>query len=225
MKRGRPENTADVSSSFLKRKPYPKDSVQRKQHEKELALLIGKNALPFSIVDNKYFRSYIHGKDPRISILIRKMLTKTIIPRFVQECKENHVSPVNEDFETVSLTLDLWMSRGCQDMFDHILHGLDSMFRQRHVHHCLVRCESTSGVSLSTIIYSRLSALKSEESVLSFVKDEGANLTTCSVAVAEVSKCKALGLDFLSTVNVLLIYYPELVMRFKRRLCTKHRPD
>ena len=113
----------------------------------------------------------------------------------------------------MSLTFDLWMSRGCQDIFDLIIHGHDSKFRQRHVHLGLVRCESTSGATLSTIIYSRLFALKLEESVLSFVKDRGAHLTTCSVSVAEISKCKALGLNFLSTVSVLLIYYPELLIR------------
>lgn len=46
----------------------------------------------------------------------------------MEECISKIVKPNIESLSSVSISFDLWMNRGCEDIFDAIVHGIENFF-------------------------------------------------------------------------------------------------
>ena len=83
----------------------------------------------------------MYFNNPRAKIPDRRTLTDVIVPTtFMEECFETYVKPKLEAMDSVSLSFDLWMSRGCEDIFDLIAHGIDKNFKRHQVHLRMLEC-------------------------------------------------------------------------------------
>ena len=96
--------------------------MQQLKHDENLVLMIGASNLPVSLVDNPGFVQYVRDIIPRILIPSRRKLTDNLLPSFIQKCMESTVITAFKSLASVSISFDLWMSRGCEDIFSVIAH-------------------------------------------------------------------------------------------------------
>ena len=160
--------------------------------------MIAKSCLPLSIVDNPIFRRYMQFRNPRIKMPNLRTLTDTIVPRFMAESFDKYVKPKLEGIDSVPLSFDLWMSRGCEEIFDLIVHGIDKNFRRQQIHLRMVECSSTKGADLAEILKPELEKHNLRHQITACVKDGGSNLKTCTEIVREITDCRAMGLNMCS---------------------------
>ena len=95
----------------------------------------------------------------------------------------------------MSVSFDLWMSRGCEDIFDLIVHGIDKDFRGQQIHLRMVECNSTKGAALAQILIPELEKHNLRHQITDFVKDGGGNPETCTEIVRKRTDCRSMGLD------------------------------
>ena len=88
-------------------------------------------------------------------------MTDNFLPSFIQKGMQNTVIPALESLGSVSISFDLWMSRGWEDIFSLIAHGMDAEFQQKHVHLKLLQCHNTARSNLAAMIPETLVTLGS----------------------------------------------------------------
>lgn len=117
-----------------------------------LVLLIAKGCIPLSLVESQWVRRLVLMCDSRINFPSRKQLVMEHIPAMFTKTMEQYVLPLVGKSATVSVTFDLWMSRGTQDTFCMVVNFLDTDWVPRHVTVGVFRAQSTTGASLATIV-------------------------------------------------------------------------
>ena len=105
------KSSSTLDNLLITHKKYSETSISQIRHNRDLVLLIEKSALLLSIVENLYFRIYVHNYNPRIKMPNRRKLSSELIPEFIKEVFEKFVTPKIAQMDTVSITFDLWMSR------------------------------------------------------------------------------------------------------------------
>ena len=96
-------------------------------------LLIAKGCIPLSLVESQWVRRLVLMCDSRINFPSRKQLVMEHIPAMFTKTMEQYVLPLVGKSATVSVTFDLWMSRGTQDTFCMVVNFLDMDWVARHV--------------------------------------------------------------------------------------------
>lgn len=86
------------------------------------------------------------------------------------------MKPKLKGFCCVTISFDLWMSRGCQDIFNLIKNRLYDIIEPQNVHLRLVDCNSTAGSGLVDVFKEYLAKFGSKRIVIACVKDSGSNL-------------------------------------------------
>ena len=117
-----------------------------------LVLLIAKGCIPLSLVESQWVRRLVLMCDSRIHFPSRKQLVREHIPAMFTKTMEQYVLPLVGKSATVSVTFDLWMSRGTQDTFCMVVNFLDTDWVPRHVTVGVFRAQSTTGAALATIV-------------------------------------------------------------------------
>ena len=97
---------------------------------RDIILMVAESALPPSIVDNRYFPTAILRNNPNKKIPSRRSLCDVLIPNFIKDVYTRYVIPKLISMETVAISFDHCMSRGCQHIFDLIFHGIDANFKR-----------------------------------------------------------------------------------------------
>ena len=174
------KSSSTLDNLLVAHKKYSETSISQIRHNRDLVLLIAKSALPLSIVENMYFRSYVHIYNPRIKMPSRRKLSSELIPEFIKDVFEKFVTPKIAQMDTDSTTFDLWMSKGCEGIFDLILHGIDKNFKKHQLHLRMLECGSTRGVDLAGVLKPELEKHGLLHKLLACVKDGGSNLRTCT---------------------------------------------
>ena len=96
--------------------------------------------------------------------------------------------------ESVFLSFDLWMSRGCEESFELIVHGINKDFRRDQVLLRIFECNSTKGSGFAQILKPELEKHNLCQQLTACVKHGGSNLKTCTEMVWETADCRAMGL-------------------------------
>ena len=103
---------------FASQKKSSDNSLSQLCFNCDIILMIAKSALPISIVDNRYVQVAILRNNPNNKIPSRRSLCDILIPNFIKDVFTRYVTPKLISIDTVAISFDLWMSRGCQDIFD-----------------------------------------------------------------------------------------------------------
>lgn len=180
---------------FQSHKRYAENSASQRAHNRELALMISKSAYPLSIIYIQYFLRYMHLYDPRTKIPNRPILTDIIVPKFMDECFDKYVKLKLKGMDSVSLSFDLWMRRGCGDVFDLMVHRIDKSFRQHQVYLRMPECSSSKGVDLAAALKPELKKHYLPHQITACIKDGGSNIKNCTQIVREITNYRAMGLD------------------------------
>lgn len=186
-----PKKTRKVIHTLLAtHKKYSPDSPSAQEINKNVVLLVARAGLPFSIVDNPDFKRLIYSINPRVQLPNRRSLVAKHIPEFKKAVMDDVVAPRLAKMESVTISFDLWMSRGCEDIFDLIVHGLDGTFNQTRVHLAIIQCDETRGETLSTLLLNQLEKFGIKDKVIACVKDGGSNLRACKNIIRSLTNFK-----------------------------------
>lgn len=83
--------------------------------------------------------------NPLVTIPDHKTVREKLIDEVREECVSDIVMPKLNSLSSVTINFDLWMSRGCEDIFDLIAHGLDTDFKPVVVHIAMIQWKNTTG--------------------------------------------------------------------------------
>lgn len=168
-----------VQNFFNSHKKYAEESDCLSAHNGELILMIFKSVYRLLLVENEYSSRYINLHNSRAKIPDWRNLTDVIFPTFMEECFEKDVKPKIETMYSVSVSFDLWMSGGYDDIFDLTAHGIDKTFKRIHVHLRMLEYSSTKGVDLAAVLKPEVRRRNLFHKVTACDEDREGNLSTC----------------------------------------------
>ena len=163
---------------------------------KNLTLLVGKALRPLRTVECPWNRRLVADLDPRIKFPCRKTFTASILPKFAGETRTTYVINHMKYASCVTITFDLWMSRGAQDIFSVMAHWLDEKLKMTSRHLQLVKMDGTKGVEIAAKLSCLLEDYGIKDKVIAYVTDGGSNLATCTAALVGLVKCMYLDISY-----------------------------
>lgn len=136
--------------------------------------------------------------DLRLTFPSRKTLSSYMLPSLARETKEQYAVKCIRDSLAVSLTFDLWMSRGSKDVFSVICHWLDDKldFQTRHME--MIQMDGTSGTDIPLKLSRMLQDFNLCSKIVAHVTDGGSNLATCTRQLIGTVKFSCFDLDISS---------------------------
>ena len=134
-----------------------------------------------------YFRNYVHNGNPRKRIPALRMLSNDLRPAFIKQVFQKYVTPNLVEMDTVAIAIFLWMTRGCEDISDLIVHGIDSRSQKHQLHSRMLECGSTSGFNLAAALEPELDKNGILHKLLVCVKYRGRNLRTCTGVISSLT--------------------------------------
>lgn len=169
----RPVATQSSISQYM-----PKAMTPARQNpvDEELAKMIASDFQPFSIVENKGFRSYSHALNPMYVLPRRKTLSQTTIPRLYDRERASLQERVQK-VTAVCLTTDCWTSRTTTSFMSVTCHFIENY----KMVSCLLDCFEFSDRHTSENLAEELLRVAKEgqveNKVLCCVSDNAANIT------------------------------------------------
>ena len=118
----------DISKLFEKKTKYAADSPRKQLLDDLVAEMVCLDMQPFSLVENKGFRRFVHHLDPRYELPGRKKLTEDLIPRLYSEAVESMKREL-EKVDYVAITTDEWTSRCTKGYMAITVHFIDVNFQ------------------------------------------------------------------------------------------------
>ncbi len=100
------------------------------------------------IVEVPWFAKMVLHYDPKLTLPSRKKVTKAILPNLAK----SSLDIVTDSIQTapaVSISLDLWMSTGAQDIFSIISHSISQSFEKECYHLGLLKMDGFEGENLA----------------------------------------------------------------------------
>ena len=192
-RRQKKRKTNGVGLSFFKtHNLYELDSIQQKMHDHDLLSLIGKASRNEHGGESLF--SSIRCRNTRVKVPCRRKITDKLIPHFIRDATAKFVTPLLKSFVIETITFDLWMSPGTQDIFDLIANEMDANFIQHRIHLRMVECNDTTGIALADVLQVDLDKHSLTNRAIACVKDEESNLIVCTKAFSHIVKCDSLGM-------------------------------
>jgi hypothetical protein len=187
--------TNAISVFFAIKEPFNKDDVQQKDFLQDLGLLIVKNNLPLQFVENVWFKHLILHLSFKVVFPSRKQFSKEILLNFVEKTKQVYVLPKLTNCIFATTSFDLWMSKGVHDIFTFVINFLGCDWQPKQVTIGLFEAIKITKQSLVNNLTKLFDQYGLENKIIAYVKDEGSNLNTMTIASKSVVKCEVLGLD------------------------------
>lgn len=100
-----------------------------------------------------------------------------------------------EEAPAVSVSFDLWMSSGAQDISSVVAYVCDRQVRLKLFHLALVRMPGTNDQSVRNQLEKLLCESKIQNCCVGYVYDGGSNLKACQDAVKMLVSCEVLSLN------------------------------
>jgi hypothetical protein len=110
-----------------------------------------------------------------------------------KKTKKKFIYEALEACDTCMVSFDLWMLRGI-DTFVLIIHLLDHNWGFGHVIIDLFETIKTFGTTMAIQVKEVLATYRFNVKILTYVKDEGNNLSTMTIALTFIVSCKVLRL-------------------------------
>lgn len=154
---------------------------------------IAKCYLPLSIVEHVEGIEVFRKLNPCYRLPSRKQITQKWVPEMAKETVQRFVLPRLKECVTGTMTYDLWMSRGAEDIFGLVWHFVDAQWKPVHICLGLVHVASATGVVIGEgllKLLERFNAVDLTQRALAENSDGGSNLQTMRRAVADDLSCK-----------------------------------
>jgi len=111
--------------------PYTQKEAKRTDEiNKKVVDFITCCQLPFSVVDNKYFKEMLSVLDPRYRIFCRQTLSSEIISQF-QDTRKKMINLFEDISSKISVTCDIWTSISNQSYLGVTAHYIDDNWEAR----------------------------------------------------------------------------------------------
>ena len=171
---------------------YNSKRTVQQDFERVLTLFVAETTQSLIVVDHPRFRQLISIANGLLQVPNRRQLTNHMIPQIFEYINDSVVLPNIKSSDGVTLSFDLWMSRGHEDVFDIYAHFLDESFHPCHVHVTMLRCANSDGASLARKLESVIDKFCMSEKVVACVSDGGSNMRTCMNIFNESPLCNTL---------------------------------
>jgi hypothetical protein len=113
----------------------------------------------------------------------------------VEKTKQVDVWPKLKNCIFATTRFDLWMSKGAHDIFAFVINFLGSNWQPKQITTDLFEAIKTTRHALSNNLTKVFHQYGLRNKIIVYVKDEGSNLNTMTIALKFVVKCEVLGLD------------------------------
>lgn len=175
-------STATVQPTLMqtidRKQSYRDGSDKKKELDLLFMRMVVKNQHPLSMTDDKEFRDFVRGLNPRYELPSRRVLTRTHLP----ETYEQEVVKISKELESVddiALTTDIWTSRQTQAYLTVTAHFVTNDYAIRSVvleTTKIVKCHTAENIAEElTSICNRWKIL---EKIFCVVTDNAANMTS-----------------------------------------------
>lgn len=163
-----------------------------------LAILVVFCRLPFSIVENPFFKAFVWLLDASLPLPSRRQLCEDLLPTLRQKGKDT-IESLLLGVRGVAITFDLWMSRKSEDNLSMDIHFIDSTWVWRHHHIGIISCkDSSSGEDIAPRMEPALKAYGLTSRVIAVVKDGGGNLSTATRVLVRQGLCCCTALNLIA---------------------------
>ncbi len=112
----------------------------------------------------------------------------------VKKTMQLHVLPGLVETSTLSISFDLWMSKGGVDNFALVINYLNESWMPQHVTMGLFKVHETIRLSIVGRSHSSLEKYDLMHCMIAFVKDESNNLMFMAIALRSIVDCHPLKL-------------------------------
>ena len=173
----------DTQKSFMtkwihSKKKYEMNSKEQLSFEEDIIALSAQAYTPLSLVENESFRTLILNRDPRLHMVSRTRLSRTLIPSKAADTATNVLELLNR-VPAVAISFDLWMTRKSEEIFSLDGHFIIGAIKS-HAHLGMPWSKGgTDGQSLSIAVKSCVDKFGLQNKVLCYTSDGGGNLKTC----------------------------------------------
>jgi hypothetical protein len=168
---------------------YDKDDPKQVGFEKDIGYLVCKDLAPFRTVSHFGFQKLVYRLDPKITVHSTWYVANVILPSMRNHVVENTVKPLLESAQFCSLSFDLWMSVGNQDIYSLVAHVMSDEWELRTVFLALADIKDTTGVTVSESILEKLKQYDVKSKTICCVVDGGANLAKSVRLIAANVTC------------------------------------
>ena len=176
-------------------KNYPLDEKKQKEFEKNIGLLVGKGLVPMYIVEVPWFAKMVLHCDPKLTLPSRKKVTKSILSNLAKSSPDIVTNSIRTA-PAVSISFDLWMSNGAQDIFSIMSHSISQSFEKKCHHLGLLKMDGSDGENLAVTLKRNLDNHGVTNKVLAYVFDGGRNLARCRDILKSTVTCGDLSVAF-----------------------------
>jgi hypothetical protein len=122
------------------------------------------------------------------------VLINEVLPKNTKMTKEKYISLAFESCNTCTVSFDLWMSRVGVDTFVLTMHFLNDKWELCHVTIGFFEIVETSKNTMALQVNEVFAKHGLNAWVIAYVKNEGGNLSTMTIALTSIVSCEVLGL-------------------------------
>ncbi len=141
--------------------------------------------------------------------LFKKYFFQKILPNLVEKAKQIYVLPKLIDYISTTTSFDSWMSKGVHNIFALVINFLGYDWQPKQVTIGLFEATKITMQALANNLTKLFDQYGLRNKIIAFVKDEGSNLNTMTIALNFVIKCEVLGLYESFRVLVLAMFFPK----------------
>ena len=157
---------------------YEMNSKEQLLFEEEIIALSAQAYTPISLVENESFRALILNRDPRLHMVSRTCLSRTLIPSKASDIVTNVLELLNR-VSALAISFDLWMTQKSEEIFSLDGHFVIGAIKSHSRLGMPWSKGGTDGQSLSIAVKSCVDKFGLQNKVLCYTLEGGGNLKTC----------------------------------------------
>jgi len=146
--------------------------------DEQLAIMIAKEFLPFSLVENEELKKFVHLLNPGYKLPSRKTVSKSLLPQLLNETKERVKNNLN-NAQLIAFTTDGWTSINNDSFVAVTVHFIDTTecVLKSFLLGCFNFEKSHSSNNLSVFLKDIFNEWNISEKIKVAVTDNAANIT------------------------------------------------
>jgi hypothetical protein len=171
--------------NFLLSKILIKKMMYSKMFFEDLVLLIVKKHLPMHLVESQWLKRFSLHLCPRVVLPFMKLFTREILLELVEKTKQLYMLPALAYCYFVT-SFDLWMSKGAYKIFIIVIKFCGVEWQLKHIVIGFFEAFDTFGHALAKDVVDLLNKYDLRKKMIAYVKDEGFNLNTMTIALKSI---------------------------------------
>jgi hypothetical protein len=154
-----------------------------------------KNNLLLQFVESVWFKHLILHLSSRVVFPFRKQNFQEILPDLEEKMKQIYVLPKLTNCIFATTSFGLWMSKGAHDIFVLVINFLGFDWQPKQVTIGLFEAIEFIKQALANNLTKLFDQYGLRNKIIAYVKDEGSNLNTMTIAFKSIVKCEVFGFD------------------------------